>query len=135
MLWRMNRAYSSGFFPVHAVRSIWIAAVVVLVTLVVVQDLFAEPMPSEVLSNQRLPLWRVFRPTEEFSDWLDGPSHAEPPITGIPDITEPGPDSADLPDSAFAVPPGVVYLETSLTYSTTSPGLLHQYAGANWPLG
>lgn len=34
-----------------------------------------------------------------------------------PDITEPGPDSADLPDSAFAVPPGVVYVETSFTYA------------------
>ncbi|MBI3462226.1 MAG: transporter [Planctomycetes bacterium] len=36
-----------------------------------------------------------------------------------PNIREPGPDSADLPDSAFAVPPGVVYFETALTYSSS----------------
>jgi hypothetical protein len=41
MLWRMNRAYSSGVFPVRAVRSIRIAAVVVLVTLVARQTVFA----------------------------------------------------------------------------------------------
>jgi hypothetical protein len=44
-----------------------------------------------------------------------------------PDISEPGPDSADFPDSAFAVPPGVVYIETSLSYSSTKGTPLHDY--------
>jgi hypothetical protein len=69
----------------------------------------------------------VFRPTAEFADWLNQPSHAEPPIVGIPDITEPGPDSADLPDSAFAVPPGVVYVETSLTYASSKGPQVRDY--------
>jgi len=33
-----------------------------------------------------------------------------------PDISEPGPDTADIPDSAFTVPVGVTYFETSLSY-------------------
>lgn len=32
-----------------------------------------------------------------------------------PDLHKPGPDSPDFPNSAFTVPPGVVYVETSLT--------------------
>lgn len=54
-------------------------------------------------------------------------SGSEYPNVGLfggsqPDISEPGPDSADLPDSAYAVPPGVVYVETSFSY-TRSKGL------------
>ncbi len=44
-----------------------------------------------------------------------------------PDISEPGPDSADLPDSAFAVPPGVAYLETSLTYTSSKGPRVRDY--------
>ncbi len=41
MLWRINRVYSSGVFPVRAVRSIRMVAVVVFVALVARQALFA----------------------------------------------------------------------------------------------
>jgi hypothetical protein len=44
-----------------------------------------------------------------------------------PDISEPGPDSADLPDSAFAVPPGVVYVETSFSYTSTKGPRVRDY--------
>jgi hypothetical protein len=54
------------------------------------------------------------------------PADAEPPNI-VPDITEPGPDSADLPDSAYAVPPGVAYLETSFSYTSSKGPRIRDY--------
>jgi hypothetical protein len=42
-------------------------------------------------------------------------------------IEEPGPDSADFPDSAFTVKPGVVYVETSLTTESSKGPRVHDY--------
>lgn len=36
-----------------------------------------------------------------------------------PNIKDPGPDTADIPDSAFTVKPGVVYFETALTHESS----------------
>lgn len=43
------------------------------------------------------------------------------------DIKDPGPDTADFPDSAFTVPPGAAYLETSLTYASAKGPVLRDY--------
>jgi hypothetical protein len=61
-----------------------------------------------------------------------------------PNLREPGPDTPDFPDSAFAVPLGVTYLETSLTQEkakdidrtrTLSTATLLRYGIApNWEL-
>jgi hypothetical protein len=57
----------------------------------------------------------------------DQPGKPEPLASNRPDITEPGPDSADFPDSAFAVPTGIVYLETSLTYASSKGPRVRDY--------
>lgn len=44
-----------------------------------------------------------------------------------PNIEEPGPDSADFPDSAFTVKPGVVYIETSVTTESSKGVRIHDY--------
>ena len=59
----------------------------------------------------------------------DAPSltETEAPGEGGPDISDPGPDTADLPDSAFAVPPGVTYFETSLSYISSKGPRVRDY--------
>ncbi|GBD36585.1 hypothetical protein HRbin36_01710 [bacterium HR36] len=42
-------------------------------------------------------------------------------------IRQPGPDTADFPDSAFTVPPGDMYLETSINYQRPSGLPKHEY--------
>ena len=44
-----------------------------------------------------------------------------------PNIEDPGPDSADFPDSAFTVKPGVVFIETSLTTASSKGPRVHDY--------
>lgn len=48
-------------------------------------------------------------------------------VPARPNISEPGPDSADLSDSAFTVPPGVVFFETSLTYESSKGPRVRDY--------
>jgi len=48
----------------------------------------------------------------------------------LPSIRQPGPDTADLPDSPYAVPPGVVYAETSFTYFRIRTPAAHDYTTA-----
>lgn len=48
----------------------------------------------------------------------------------LPNIREPGPDAPDFPDSPYTVPPGIVYLETSLTLVTMDWPRLREYATA-----
>jgi hypothetical protein len=38
---------------------------------------------------------------------------------GQPSMRDPGPDTADLPDSAFTVKPGVLYVETALIHASS----------------
>ena len=45
-----------------------------------------------------------------------------------PTLREPGPDSPDFPDSAFTVPPGVVYVETSITHETSKGPRFRDYS-------
>ncbi len=45
----------------------------------------------------------------------------------LPSVRRPGPDTADLPDSPYTVPPGVVYVETSLTHQRSKSPPAHEY--------
>jgi hypothetical protein len=67
-----------------------------------------------------------FQGTEP-SATLGAPQAVEEDDDGGPDISEPGPDTADLPDSAFAVPPGVTYFETSLSYISSKGPRVRDY--------
>jgi hypothetical protein len=58
----------------------------------------------------------AFRPTSEATANSRSPS-----------IRRPGSDTADLPDSPYAVPPGVIYVETALTYQRSKSPAAHEY--------
>lgn len=45
-----------------------------------------------------------------------------------PSLRDPGPDTADFPDSAYTVKPGVVYVETSMAYLSTNRPSTREYA-------
>lgn len=82
------------------------------------QDVFDRDAPAaqrfgESSSNQRDLTTRSDRGAEDEDN--PGP------------IEEPGPDSADFPDSAFTVKPGVVYVETSLTSTSTKGPRIRDY--------
>lgn len=66
------------------------------------------------------------RPYSWFGEALGGSEESEEEAPQ-PSILDPGPDTADFPDSAFTVKPGVVYFETSLTYESSKGERVRDY--------
>jgi hypothetical protein len=54
----------------------------------------------------------------------------EPATPAEPNITKPGTDSTDFPDSPYAVPAGVTYVEGSLTYESSKGPRVRDYTTA-----